>query len=50
VLGEDAYPVKLAVNDPIAQAIYSDTSLVSENAKQISESVAGIKVSAVKPS
>jgi SAM-dependent methyltransferase len=50
VVGEDVYPVELAVNDPVARAIYSDTSLVSENAKQISESVVSVKISAVKPS
>ncbi len=49
VVGEDVYPVELAANDPIAKAIYSDTSLASENAKQISGSVASVKISAVKP-
>jgi SAM-dependent methyltransferase len=50
VVGEDIYPVNLAVNDPVARAIYSDTSLVSDYAKNISESVASVKISAVKPS
>jgi len=50
VVGEDVYPIELAVNDPIAQAIYSDTSIVSDYAKDISGSVASIKISAVKPS
>jgi SAM-dependent methyltransferase len=50
VVGEDIYPVNLAVNDPVARAIYSDTSLVSDYAENISESVASIKISAVKPS
>ncbi len=48
VVGEDIYPVELAVTDPVTQAIYSDTSVVSENAESIVEAVASIKVSAVK--
>jgi len=47
--GEDIYPVQPAVNDPVVQAIYSDAGFVSGNAKEISESVAGVKISAVKP-
>jgi SAM-dependent methyltransferase len=49
VVGEDIYPVNLAVNDPVARAIYSDTSVVSDYAENISESVASVKISAVKP-
>ncbi len=49
IAAEDIYPVKLAVNDPIAKAIFSDTSTLSEYAEDISGSVASIKVSAVKP-
>jgi SAM-dependent methyltransferase len=49
VVGEDVYPVELAVNDPVGRAICSDTSLPSKSAKQISGSVASIKISAVKP-
>ena len=50
VVGEDVYPVELAVNDPVAKAIYSDAGIISDHAKEISGSVASIKVSAVKPS
>jgi SAM-dependent methyltransferase len=50
VLGEDVYPVELAVNDPIVRMIFSDTSIISDYAKDIFGSVASIKISAVKPS
>ncbi len=49
IVAEDLYPVQLAVNDPVAKAIFSDTSTISDYAEDISESVASIKVSAVKP-
>ena len=48
VVSEDLYPVHLAVTDPIAQAICSDNSAVSENLAGIMESVASIKVSGIK--
>ena len=50
VVGEDIYPVELAVSDPVAKAIYSDAGIISDHAKEISGSVASIKISAVKPS
>jgi arsenite methyltransferase len=50
VVGEDVYPVELAVTDPVAKAIYSDAGIISDQAKEISGSVASIKISAVKPS
>jgi len=50
VVGEDVYPIQLAVNDPVAKAIYSDTGVISDYEKDISRSVASIKISAVKPS
>jgi len=50
VLGEDIYPVELAITDPIARTIYSDSGIISDYAKDISGSVASIRVSAVKPS
>ncbi len=49
VVGEDVYPVELAVNDPVAKAIYSDAGIISDHAEEISGSVASIKVSAMKP-
>lgn len=49
VVGEDKYPIELAAKDPIARAIFSDTSSVSEIIKDLLDSVASIKVSAVKP-
>ena len=49
VLGEDIYPVELAAKDPVARKIYSNTGIVLENSKTILESVAGLKISAVKP-
>jgi arsenite methyltransferase len=49
IASEDIYPVHLALTDPVTQAIFSDTSLVSEKAGEISESVASLKISAVKP-
>jgi len=48
ILSEDIYPVRLAVTDPISQAIYSDAGVVSENTDDMLESVASIKVRAVK--
>ena len=48
VVGEDIYSVELAVADPTTRTIYSDTGVVSENAGSMLESVASIKVSAVK--
>ena len=50
VVGEDIYPVELAVSDPVAKAIYSDAGIISDHAEEISGSVASIKISAVKPS
>ena len=49
IVGEDIYPITLAVNDPVARAIFSDTSVLSENTKELLESVASIKVSAIRP-
>ena len=49
LVGEDLYPVELAVNDPAAKAIYSDADIIADHAKDISGSVASIKVSAIKP-
>ncbi len=49
VLGEDTYPADLAVNDPIAQNIISDSNIIADFAKEISKSVASVKISAVKP-
>ena len=50
VAGEDVYPVGVAVNDPVAKAVYSDAGIISDHAKEMSGSVASIKISAVKPS
>ncbi|MGO8944384.1 MAG: arsenite methyltransferase [Syntrophobacteraceae bacterium] len=50
VVGEDVYPVELAVNDPVARAIYSGAGITSDHAKGISGSVASVKISAMKPS
>ena len=36
VVGEDVYPVELAVNDPVAKAIYSDAGIISDHAEEIS--------------
>jgi arsenite methyltransferase len=49
VLGEDVYPIELINNDPIAQAICADLNLSTEKAKDLSKSVASIKVMAIKP-
>jgi arsenite methyltransferase len=49
VLGEDVYPIELMNNDPIAQAICADLNLSTEKAKDLSKSVASIKVMAIKP-
>ena len=48
VVAEDAYPVQLAENDPIAWAV-SDTGMALEQLKDIAVSVVSIKVSAIKP-
>ena len=50
VVGEDVYPVELAVNDPVGKAIFSDTGIISDHSKEISGSVASVKISAMKPS
>ena len=34
VVGEDVYPVELAVNDPVGKAIYSDSGIYSVHAKE----------------
>ena len=49
VLGEDTYPIELMAADPTAQAICADLDLSPERAKDLSASVASIKVSALKP-
>ena len=49
ILGEDIYPIELMAADPIAQEICADLQLSDEAAKDLSSSVASIKVSAVKP-
>ena len=48
IVGEDIYPIELMTADPIAQAIYTDLQLSSEAVKDLSSSVASIKVSAIK--
>lgn len=50
VVGEDIYPVELAVNDPLAWTICSDSGILSDYAKDMSRSVASIRVSSTKPS
>jgi arsenite methyltransferase len=49
VLGEELYPLELMAADPIAQAICADSILAEEGAGDLPDSVASIKVSAVKP-
>jgi SAM-dependent methyltransferase len=49
VVGEDVHPIELAVTDPVTRALCSDSGNISDHAKEISGSVAGIKISAVKP-
>ncbi len=49
VAGEDVYPVEPAVNDPVVKSIHSDAGILSDHAKEISRSVASIKISALKP-
>ena len=49
LLGEDLYPIELMANDPIAQAICADLNLSAEKAKDLSKSIASIKVLAKKP-
>lgn len=48
-LGEEVYPLELMPKDPIAQAISADLNLSAEKAKDLSKSVANIKVMAIKP-
>jgi SAM-dependent methyltransferase len=48
IVSEDVYPVRLAVTDPLSQAIYSDAGVASEDVEDILDSVASIKVSAIK--
>jgi len=49
ILGENLYPIELMSNDPIAQAICADLNLSAEKAKDLSKSIASIKVLARKP-
>jgi arsenite methyltransferase len=49
ILGEDTFPIELVAADPIGQAIFLDLNLSAESAKDLSQSVASIKVSAIKP-
>jgi len=48
ILGEDIYPIELMAADPIAQEICADLQLSDESAKDLSNSAASIKVSAIK--
>jgi len=48
VLGQDTYPLELMAADPIAQPICADLNLSREEAKELSSTIASIKVSAVK--
>jgi len=48
VLGEDVYPIELSMTDPIGQAGWPSAGLLPEDAKDLSSSVASIKVCAVK--
>jgi SAM-dependent methyltransferase len=49
LFGEDLYPIELMANDPIAQAICADLNLSAEKAKDLSKSIASLKVLAKKP-
>jgi hypothetical protein len=49
VLSEDSYPVELAVDDAITRTIFSESSLISDCAGDLSASVASIKIGGVKP-
>jgi arsenite methyltransferase len=49
VLGEDTYPMELMAVDPMAQSICGNLNLSEEGVKDLSASVASIKVSAIKP-
>jgi arsenite methyltransferase len=49
IVGKDTYPIELMTADPIAQAMYAELRLSGEAVKDLSNSVASIKVSARKP-
>jgi arsenite methyltransferase len=49
VIDEGAFPAEAVANDPTARAIFKIPYLPREKAKDLSSSVASIKVSAVKP-
>jgi arsenite methyltransferase len=49
ILGEDTFPIELVAADPRGQAIFLDLNLSAESAKDLSQSVVSIKVSATKP-
>jgi ubiquinone/menaquinone biosynthesis C-methylase UbiE len=49
VLGEDTYPIELMAADPISQEICAELSLSEEEARNLSASVASIRVTAKKP-
>ena len=49
IVEENYFPVENMANDPTAQAIVKTTKIPTERAKKIANTVASVKVSAVKP-
>jgi len=49
VLEETSFPVEFMANDPTAKAIIDKLNLPSEKVKEIANSVASVKVYAIKP-
>lgn len=49
ILEENKFPVEFMANDPTAQAIVKNAGIPQEGLVQIAESVASVKVSAIKP-
>jgi hypothetical protein len=49
VVDESIFPLDYLVNDPAAKVMMDDLKTTSEQAKEISGSIASINVSGVKP-
>ncbi|UCD96702.1 MAG: arsenite methyltransferase [Candidatus Bathyarchaeota archaeon] len=49
VLKETKFPIKYMINDPTAKAVIEKTSIPSKDIEEIADTVASIRVSAIKP-
>jgi len=49
VVSEDTYPLDLFLDDPTAKSIMADLQITSEQAKDLTASIASVKVQGIKP-